>query len=97
MARTIVFIGANIEPSLYANLQKKFPNDSDTSLVLKGLQLLLKNPESEQLINMNGMKQEIWDAFVKKAKEKNIEIRDVVGELIYRWTKGEFKLWDEKP
>ncbi len=97
MGRTIVFIGANIEPLLYDNLRKKYPNDSDTSLILKGLQLLLKNPESEQLINMKGMKQEIWDTFVKKSKEKNIEIRDVVGELIYRWTKGELKLWDEKP
>ena len=95
MARTIVFIGANIEPSLYANLQKKFPNDSDTSLVLKGLQLLLEN-QSEQTINMIGMKDEFWDAFIKKTKEKNIELRNVVGELIYRWTKGEFKLWDEK-
>jgi len=96
MGRTIVFIGANIEPSLYETLQKKYPNDSDTNLILKGLQLLLEN-QSEQLINMKGMKDEIWNAFIKKSKEKNIELRDVVGELIYRWTKGEFKLWDEKP
>jgi hypothetical protein len=92
MGRTIVFVGANIEPSLYASLQKKFPSDSDTSLILKGLNLLLKCNDKTITVNM---KQEFWDSLIKKAKEKNIEIENITGELLYRWMKGELKLENE--
>lgn len=93
MGRTIVFVGANIEPLLYASLQKKFPSDSDTSLILKGLSLLLKCNDKTITVNM---KQEFWDAIVKKAKENDIELKNVAGELLFRWLQGEFKVGNEK-
>ena len=96
MARTIVFVGANIQPSLYENLRKKYPNESDTSLLVKGLNFLLEYKESKKNINLEMMKQEVWNNFIKKSQTVNISIENIVGELIYRWVQGEFKLWDEK-
>jgi hypothetical protein len=93
MAKTLTFIAANLEPELYEKLKQKYPAESDTSLIIKGLNLLLEH--SDKTINLDMMKPEVWDAVIKKAKEKNVEIENIAGELLFRWLQGEFKVGNE--
>ena len=43
------------------------------------------------------MKEEVWNNILEKTREKNVEIRNVAGELLFRWLQGEFKVGNEKP
>jgi hypothetical protein len=81
-------VGANIRPELYENLRKKYPNDSDTAIIVKGLQNLC----NEKVINLEGIDLEVWAHILDKIKKTKLDIRPVIAELLYRWTSGEFKV-----
>jgi hypothetical protein len=85
----MAFIAGNIQPELYQKLRQKYPEKSDTNLIIEGLSLLLQHDDS--VIKLN-FKPEIWNQINKRIKEVNRKPGDLAAELLWHWSKDEIKI-----
>jgi hypothetical protein len=93
MANPKIFIAGNLEPILYEELNKKYPEKSDTQLIVEGLNLLL----NEKVIKLNLKSEDNFNQVIEKTKNLKRDLGDVASELLFYWIKGKIKVYNEKP
>jgi hypothetical protein len=83
-----------LNPELYQKLRNKYPDGTDTWLITKGLEYLLSGniSDNDKNINLSKLKQEVWTQFVEKCKNSGKTKEIVVGELVFKWIKGNVEI-----